>query len=156
MARPELPPLPDNLLELLEARRGGFNEVLGLRFVEASYERVVAEVAIGPEHLQPYGLVHGGVYAAMIETVASTGAALNAIPLGYHTVGLENATSFLRAARQGSLRATGTPLVRGRRSQVWEVEVRDAEDRLLATGRVRMLCIEQGGEVAGKIVAVES
>ncbi len=59
-------------------------------------------------------------------------------------VGLENHTSFLRAVREGKLTATARPVVRGRRTQVWEAEVRDDEDRLVATGRVRLLCLEQG------------
>lgn len=152
---PRLPPLPANVVELINHRRGGFNEQLGLTFVAATYDEVIAELEIRDHHLQPYGLVHGGVYAAMIETVASTGAAMNALPIGKHTVGLENSTSFLRATRTGLLRARGRPLVRGRRTHVWEVEIRDADRRLVATGRVRMICIAREAEIAGETVDIE-
>ncbi len=64
-------------------------------------------------------------------------------------VGLENHTSFIHAVREGVLRATARPLTRGRRTQVWEGEIRDAGGRIVATGRVRLLCLEPGSELAG-------
>ncbi|MEQ9324060.1 MAG: PaaI family thioesterase, partial [Polyangiaceae bacterium] len=71
-------------------------------------------------------------------------------------VGLENATTFLKAVRDGTLTGRATPLTRGRRTQVWEVRVTDDDDRLVAQGRVRMLCLEGGAEVAGETVAVKT
>ena len=101
-------------MDQLNRRRGGFNETLSLRFVSASYEEVVAEVPVTESLHQPYGLVHGGAYAAMIETLASVGAALNAAANGRSAVGLENATTFLKAVRDGTLTGRATPLTRGR------------------------------------------
>lgn len=156
MSNPERPALPDDIVEQLNRTRGGFNETVGLRFVSAGYDEVVGEIDVGPRHLQPYGLVHGGVYATLIETLASVGAALNEAPRGQHTVGVENATSFLRGVRSGILRGTAVPLTRGRRSHVWEVSLRDDTGRLVATGRVRMLCLPHGSTVAGETVTVVS
>jgi len=150
----ELPPLPDNIVAMLNASLGGFNQTLGLRFVSASYDEVVAEVDVRDELLQPYGLVHGGVYASMIETLASTGAAINAMPQNRDTVGLENSTSFLRAVREGTLRGRVVPLTRGRRTQVWEGTIQDSSGRMVASGKVRMLCVEHGSTIAGKAVEV--
>ena len=116
----------------------------------------MARLEIGPQHHQPYGVVHGGVYSSMVETAASVGAALHVMPQGRHTVGLENSTTFLRATRDGHLTARATPLARGRRSHVWEVEIRDDEDRLVAKGRVRMLCLEGDAELAGEQVSVRT
>jgi uncharacterized protein (TIGR00369 family) len=65
------------------------------------------------------------------------------------TVGLENATSFLQGTRGGTLRARATPVHRGRRTQVWSVEIRDDEGRVVSSGHVRMLCLEGGATVAG-------
>lgn len=155
MTRPALPPLPADVLDRLNDLRGGFNRLMGLRFVSASYDEVVAEVEVTAELHQPYGLVHGGVHAAIIETLASTGAALNAMPLGKHTVGLDNATSFLRAVRTGRLRGRAVPLVRGRRTQVWEVTVSDDAGRVAASGRVRLLNVEGDAAIAGRTVQVE-
>jgi uncharacterized protein (TIGR00369 family) len=148
------PELPENTVDVLNSTRGGYNTLIGLRFTSASYEKVCAEVAVTPELHQPYGLVHGGVYSSMIETLASVGAAINAMPAGRSTVGLENTTSFLKAVRSGTLYGEAVPLTRGKRTHVWDVTIRDDEKRLVATGRVRMICLEQGAAVAGKTVGL--
>jgi len=144
-----------DLVAMLNAHRGGFNEALGLTFVRASATEVVGEIATGPAHTQPYGILHGGVHCALAETLASTGAAIVAMADGKHVVGLENTTSFLRACRGGVLRGTARPLVTGRRSQVWEVEIREGE-RLVAQSRVRALVLEPDAELAGRRVGFES
>lgn len=143
---------PEDIVEQINARLGGYNKTMGLRFVEASPEELVAELVIDDRHRQPYGLVHGGVYAGMIETLCSTGAALSVLAEDRSTVGLENATSFLRATREGTLRCAARPLVLGRRSQVWEARIHDGEGRLVATGRVRLLVLEPGTKAAGEAV----
>ncbi len=138
----------------LNANLDGWNSSMGVQFVRATADEVVAQVEIGPVHLQAYGIVHGGLYSGLIETVASVGAALYALKHGQPVVGLENHTSFLRATRAGLLRATALPLVRGRRSQVWEASITDAEGRMVASGRVRLLSLEPGSSVAGETVGV--
>lgn len=147
--------LPDDVVELLNRNRGGFNTALGITFTDATLDEVMAEVVVGPEHLQPYGIVHGGVLSSLVETVASVGAALQTMPEGRHVVGLENSTSFLRAARGGRLTARARPLFRGRRSHVWEVEVKGDDGETVAVGRVRMLCLDAGARVAGEQVSVK-
>ena len=148
--------MSDDHAAMINARRGGFNESLGLTFARATVDEVVATITLGAQHHQPYGVVHGGVYASMIETVASVGAALNVMPDGKHTVGLENSTTFLRATREGTLTATGTPLTRGRRSHVWEVAITDDDGRLVAKGRVRMLVLENDAHLAGETVTLKA
>jgi uncharacterized protein (TIGR00369 family) len=142
-------------LETLNARRGGFERTIGLVFTRIAPDEIVCEVPVGPHLTQPYGLVHGGVYASIIETVASVGAALDAMTRGQTAVGLENTTSFLNAVRGGTLVGIATPLHRGRRTQVWQVEIRGDDGKLAATGRVRMLCLEAGAAIAGATVALE-
>ncbi|HZA50903.1 MAG TPA: PaaI family thioesterase [Myxococcaceae bacterium] len=126
----------------------------GVRVTRATRDEVRAEMEIRPEHLQSYGIVHGGVHCALIETIASIGAAIHAIPEGKSAVGLENHTSFLRAVRSGRLRAVAKPLTRGRRSHVWEGSVYDDQERLVASGRVRLLILEPDTELAGKRVEI--
>jgi 1,4-dihydroxy-2-naphthoyl-CoA hydrolase len=138
------------------SERGGFNETLGLRFLRVTVEEVVAEVPVGPHLLQPYGLVHGGVHASIAETLCSVGAAINALPSGKTTVGLENSTSFLRATRGGTLTGTARPVHRGQRTQAWEVEIRGDDGELVASARVRMMLLDEGAALAGKRVAVET
>ena len=147
---------PDNVVDLINEHLGGYNTVMGLRFVEASPDAFVAELTIDDHHLQPYGLVHGGVYAGMIESLCSTGAALSVWAEGKSTVGLENTTAFLRAVRSGTLRGTARPLARGRRSHVWEAEIRDDRERLVASGRVRLMVLNPDDEADGEKVAMQS
>jgi 1,4-dihydroxy-2-naphthoyl-CoA hydrolase len=131
----------------------GWLQAMGVTITRATQDEVRAELTVGPEHLQGYGIVHGGVHCGLIESLASIGAALVALPRKQSVVGLENNTSFVRAVRAGAkLRAVSTPITRGRRTQVWEARVLDDQDRLVATGRVRLLCIEQDQELAGEQV----
>jgi len=146
---------PDNVVEMINARLSGFDGVMGLRFVSATPLELVAELEIGDQHLQPYGLVHGGVYAGMIETLCSTGAALGVFAEGKSAVGLENSTAFVRAVRTGVLHGTATPLHRGGRSQVWQARIEDDRGELVAHGRVRMLVLEAGSTAAGETVKLD-
>ncbi len=131
------------------ANPGGWEAAMGVRFVRVTADEVVAELRIGPEHLQAYGIVHGGVYAGLVELTASVGATCDALSRGQLAVGLENHTSFLRACREGVLRATARPLTRGRRTQVWGATVADGEGRAVASGLVRLLALDQGEALAG-------
>jgi len=127
----------------------GWTAAMGVRFVRANVDEVVAELQVGPHHLQPYGIVHGGVHAGLIETLASVGAALAAMPRGQSVVGLDNHTSFLRAVRGGTLRCVARPITRGRTTQVWQGEVRDESGQLVATGQLRLLCLDRDTDLAG-------
>ena len=131
----------------------GWLQAMGVTITLATKDEVRAELTVGPEHLQGYGIVHGGVHCGLIESLASIGAALFALPKGQSVVGLENHTSFIRAVRTGSkLRAVSTPVTRGNRTQVWEARVIDEEDRTVATGRVRLLCLDSDQSLAGEQV----
>ena len=83
------------------------------------------------------------------------GAGLNAVARGQAVVGVENHTSFLHAVRSGCVRVTATPLTRGRRSHVWEATARDADGRIISTGRVRLLCLDADSMLAGETVRVK-
>jgi 1,4-dihydroxy-2-naphthoyl-CoA hydrolase len=144
------PPAAGDAAAYINDHLGGWNQAMGLRFVRATADEVVGEVVVAEHHLQPYGIVHGGVHTGIIEAACSTGAALHAMPRGATVVGLENATSFVHAARGGKLTVTARPLTRGRRSQAWEATVTDETGRLLATGKVRLLVLEAGAELVGK------
>jgi 1,4-dihydroxy-2-naphthoyl-CoA hydrolase len=126
-------PGPDSRPEL----QGGFFRVVGIRFEEVSADRVVLACPVTPDLHQPYGLVHGGVYATLAETAASVGGAAWFGDRG-QVVGVSNHTDFLRAVRAGELRAAATPLARGRTSQLWQVEMTDDQHRLVAHAKVRL------------------
>jgi uncharacterized protein (TIGR00369 family) len=119
----------------------GWMKAIGLKITSATTEEVRGEWDVGEQHLQSFGIVHGGVHSSVIETMASIGAYLVALPRNQRVVGLENHTSFIRGVGTGTLHAVARPVTRGRTSQVWECEIRDTEDKLVARGSVRLLCI---------------
>ncbi len=129
--------MPEITLDWLNSL-AGWSGAMKLRYTVATGDEVVCEFEIGDEHLQPFGLVHGGVHCGVIETVTSIGATLHVRDRGQEAVGLENTTSFIRAARSGTLIATARPISRGRTNQLWEAWIRDSDDRLVAQGRVRL------------------
>ena len=131
----------------------GWVQAMGITITHATKDEVRAELTVGQQHLQGYGIVHGGVHCGIIETLSSMGAYLFARERGQHVVGLENNTSFIRAVRAGArLHAVATPITRGRQTQVWEAHVSDESDRIVATGRVRLLCLEADQSLAGEQV----
>jgi 1,4-dihydroxy-2-naphthoyl-CoA hydrolase len=138
--------------EVMKEWYSGFDAAMDFRYVRASRDEVVIEYDVQDKHLQPYGIVHGGVHCAVIEAACSTGAGLDARARTQSVVGVENHTSFIRAVRSGRIRVTATPLTRGRRSQVWEATARNEAGQIVSTGRVRLLCLDPGSELAGQSV----
>src|SRR5215469_13826850 len=141
------PSTDGNFADSLNARLGGWSAAMRMHFIHATGESVTVELEIGPDHKQAYGIVHGGVHSGVIETIASVGAALDAMPRGQSVVGVENHTSFLLAVREGKLHAMARPLMRGKRTQVWEANITDDTGRLVATGRVRFIVLEKGSSL---------
>ncbi|MFD1824101.1 MULTISPECIES: PaaI family thioesterase [Mumia] len=116
----------------------GLGGVLGFSYDEVSGDRVVVTWTVGPEHLQPFGIVHGGVYCAVHESAASTAGQAWLRDKGI-VVGVNNNTDFLRQAHAGdALRTVATPIHRGRTSQLWEISTTNVEGKLVSRGQVRL------------------
>jgi uncharacterized protein (TIGR00369 family) len=115
----------------------GLDQTLGAEFLELTGSRVIIRLSVGNHLLQPFGIVHGGVYCALVESAASMGAAAWYAERG-RVVGMSNQTDFLRPVREGVIIATAEPLHQGRTTQLWEVYIRDEADRLVARGQVRI------------------
>jgi 1,4-dihydroxy-2-naphthoyl-CoA hydrolase len=128
---------------MVNALPDGWVRAMGIVITRATVDEVEGEWTVEEKHHQAYGIVHGGVHAGVIETLASVGAALVSLPNGKRVVGLENSTSFIRAVRSGKLRGVARPVTRGRTTQVWEAWIRDEEGKLVAQGRVRLLCVAE-------------
>ena len=128
---------PDSRPALLDTEHlGAFTEYLGIEITEASGDQVRARWTVTDALLQPYGLLHGGVHCAVVETLASVAASLWLGPEG-RVVGTTNSTDFYRATRPGDeLVSVARPLHRGRSRQVWRVETTDVQDRLVSAGQV--------------------
>ena len=119
----------------------GWDSALGIRVEELTSSRVVAYVDIDERHQQGYGIVHGGVWASVVESVGSLGAAMAAheITGQMAVVGIANSTDFLRPHRTGRVRATGTPIQTGRTQQIWLVEIERVDDgKMVARGQLRV------------------
>jgi uncharacterized protein (TIGR00369 family) len=119
----------------------GWDSALGLGVEELTRTRVVAYVDIDERHQQGYGIVHGGVWTSVVESVGSHGAALAAreITGEMAVVGIANSTDFLRPHRAGRVRATGTPIHTGRTQQIWLVEIeREHDGKMVARGQLRV------------------
>ncbi len=121
-----------------------FDAELGLRFTELSPDGARAELEVQPKLLQPMGLVHGGVYCSIIESMASVSAYtwLNARGDGGNVVGVNNNTDFLRSIGSGMVYGSSEPIHRGRRQQLWLVTITGADDRVVARGQVRLQNLE--------------
>ena len=115
----------------------GFDKTLGLEIVSATEDEVVGRFEVTPRLLQPYGLLHGGVLCSVVETLGSVAGAVWFGDRG-NVVGTSNHTNFLRGVREGVLTGTATPIHRGRTQQLWTVDVRDEQGRLVAKGELRV------------------
>ena len=123
-----------------------FDNELGLQFTELSPDGARAQLEVKPKLLQPMGLVHGGVYCSMIESMASVAAftwlATQGGGNGRNVVGVNNNTDFLRSVRSGTVYGTAEPIHRGRRQQLWLVTITDDDNRVVARGQVRLQNLE--------------
>ena len=119
-----------------------FMKLLGLNFEEMGPDRVVAFFETGVDLHQPWGLVHGGVFTAVIETVATTGAYQAVKDRGQLAVGVNNVTDFLRPHQQGRLRVVTEPLQQGKSQQLWQAIVEREDGKTVARGQVRLQNVE--------------
>jgi 1,4-dihydroxy-2-naphthoyl-CoA hydrolase len=117
---------------------GTLDDVLGFELLEATGDGCRARCAVERRVQQPFGLVHGGTYAALAETMVSWATVIAVAPAGNLAVGQSNSTTFLRPITSGSVHAAGTPRHRGRTTWVWDVEFTDDGGRVCALSRVTL------------------
>ena len=121
----------------------GLPATLGIEMLELSGERVVATMPVDERTRQPFGILHGGASIALAETVASFGATASIDRERYIAVGQEINGNHLRPKMHGLVRATGVPVHVGRSTQVWSIEIRDEEGRLVCISRCTMAIAER-------------
>lgn len=110
------------------------HETLNIRQLEATPDRVVLEMDVGPDVHQPAGLLHGGVSAILAESAASMGTWLSCGP-GETCMGTDLNISHLRGKSDGTVTATGTPFRKGRSVHVWGIDITDEDGKLIAVAR---------------------
>ncbi|MEV7397906.1 PaaI family thioesterase [Aeromicrobium sp. NPDC092404] len=121
----------------------GLDGMLGVEHVTANADQVVVRFTIGEQHLQPFGIPHGGAYCAVHESTASVAGQIWLGDKGI-VVGTNNSTDFLRQAKVGdTITTTATPIHRGRSQQLWHLDSVDQDGRLIAQGQVRLANLDQ-------------
>lgn len=114
---------------------------LGIEYAEMEPDRVVMTMPVDERHVQPMGFLHGGASVVLAETVATVGAWLNC-PEGKTAFGTEINASHLKPKREGSLTAVGKPVSVGSTNQVWEVQIRDEDDKPVCVSRCRLAVVD--------------
>jgi uncharacterized protein (TIGR00369 family) len=117
---------------------GTLDQVLGFEMLETGPELARARVPVEDRVCQPFGLVHGGTYAALAETLVSAATHLTVAQEGSFAVGQSNHTTFLRPVSEGTVHAEARARHRGRTTWVWDVDFTDDDGKLCATARVTM------------------
>ena len=135
-----MPLLPERHLPLQSAP---FDATYGLEVVTLGEHEATARVPVRDQIRQPAGLVHGGVYASIAESLASLATA-QAVGEGRIVQGVSSQTSFLRPVTGSTIHATARPRHRGRATWVWEVDITDDEGRVCALVRMTVAVREKG------------
>lgn len=117
---------------------GALLSAVGFHLDLVSPSRVTGYVDATKEHHTPWGVVHGGLYATVIESAASIGASAAVQDRGQFAVGVNNQTDFLRPHREGRLDVRATPIQQGRNLQLWLVELTNSDGKMVARGQVRL------------------
>ena len=135
-------PTPTRAVPRLDASSeeslSAFVRAAGLILDEVTGSRVTGHLELGPDHLTPWGIVHGGVYSTAVESAASLGASTAVRERGEVAVGLSNSTHFFRSLTSGRVLVEATALYQGRTQQLWRVDITDETGRLIAHGEVRL------------------
>jgi uncharacterized protein (TIGR00369 family) len=132
------PPADVNGLEWAAQRGvGALGEKMGLRFTEFSIERCIATMPV-EGNTQPVGLMHGGAYVVLGESLGSMAANLHAGP-GKLAVGIDINATHTRSATSGIVTGVCTPIHLGRSMTVHEIVVTDDQGRRCSTIRITNL-----------------
>jgi uncharacterized protein (TIGR00369 family) len=121
----------------------GFAELIGTEWIDLDPDEARARVAVDDRHKQPYGIVHGGVYATLAESLCSAATHTAVQKEGKVAMGQSNSTTFLRPVTEGHVNAVARSRHRGRTTWVWDVELTDDDDRVCALVRMTIAVRER-------------
>ncbi len=121
---------------IAHAPRDGLGDLIGLEYLDTSPDEIRARISVTDDVRQPAGLVHGGVYSAMAESICSAATWLGVHEDGMAAMGQSNGATFLRPITEGHVNAVARPRHRGRTTWVWDVEITDDEGRIAALIRM--------------------
>lgn len=127
--------------ELNQRLNVGLSQHLKMKFSHMGDDSLTVSMLVGPEHWQPYQVLHGGASVALAETAGSCAANLVIDNQQFAAVGQEINANHIRAFKQGELKAVAKPLHIGKRSHVWEIKMTDVDEELVCVSRLTMAII---------------
>jgi len=134
------------IAELNEFGKNTLASNIGIEMTEMGDDFLRGRMPVDQRTRQPYGVLHGGASVALAETLGSVACYCAVDQTRYRCLGLEINANHLRGISEGYVYGTARPLHRGRRTQVWEIRITDAEDRLVCMSRITMAVIERTPE----------
>ena len=133
----------DIVARMNATREGSVWDILDIRLLSATKDKVVATMPIGPNHRQQIGYLHGGVSVVLAESLASLGTVLNIDANHQMAFGLEINANHLRPKREGQLTGVATPIHRGRTTQIWEIKITDEHEKLICISRCTVAVVDR-------------
>jgi len=120
-------------LERIQSMKLPFAELMGVTFVEADKDRVLARMLVRPDLCTLHHIIHGGAIMALADSVGAAATVINLPEDAKGTTTLESKTNFIGGAKQGTtVTAIATPVHRGRRTQVWTTRIEAEDGKLVA------------------------
>jgi len=132
-----------SLDEVRALQRGNMGAHLGIEIVRIGPDHLDARMPVDERTMQPDRILHGGASVTLAETLGSVGGAMVVDRERYQVVGQEINANHLRAVRAGHVHGTARPIHLGRRSQVWAIEIKDDQQRLVCVSRLTLAVIER-------------
>jgi len=121
-------------------------DALGIEIVEILNDKVIATMPVHDATKQPFGQLHGGASVVLAETVASVGS-WNLLDMETeYAVGLEINANHIRGKSEGTVKATGFPIHKGKKTMIWEIKITDENERLICISRCTVAVIEKNKE----------
>ena len=124
-----------------ERNKNTMSDLLGIEFLAVDDDSLTARMPVDARTRQPFGIMHGGASCVLAETIGSV-AANFCVDEGYYCVGLDINTNHIRSVREGFVTGRATPYHIGKSTQVWAIEIRDAEGRLVSVNRLTMAVLK--------------
>ena len=131
-----------SLSDFLHWGKDTMGAYIGITFTEIGPDFLKATMPVDHRTHQPYGLLHGGASAALAETLGSVGAALVIDKEKFAVVGLEINANHIRSVRSGLVTGIATPIHVGRTTQVWDIKIYDADEKLVCISRLTVAVLE--------------
>src|SRR3990167_2920742 len=132
-----------NLKLISERAKNTMSDYLGIEFMDVGDDYMIARMPIDHRTKQPMGIMHGGASCVLAETVGSTAAQYCVNREKYYCVGLDINTNHIRSMRSGYVTAIAKPFHLGKSTQVWSIEIKNEEDKLVSVNRLTMAILER-------------